>query len=266
MYRIMLFLLLTISQNGFGQVKHASDDDRTIIMPIVFHVLYTNSVDSIEQGTILSELAAINLDYSAKNDTSFIEHEFRSLIGNPNIQFQILDSTFKNGSKGINYVKSEIPIGSKPQMISPLINARNCLNIYVYSMSGAATPTPGDYVRIDYKYIGSGTHTLTHEIGHAFGLYHLWGKTNCSFWKSLGAKFIFRGGDGIKDTPRQFSCTDMKGNHTECPVDNPKFDRRNYNNFMDYNACRCMFTKGQVLKMRKTIIQRHPITFKMSLK
>ncbi|PHR32524.1 MAG: hypothetical protein COA38_06350 [Fluviicola sp.] len=266
MYRTFLILLLFISQTTFSQIQHPNDDDRTIKMPIVFHVIYTNSVDSISEETILSELANLNQDYSASNDMSMVENRFKTNIGNPNILFHMLDSSFQENIKGVKYIKSENPVGSSPMNISPLIDSKSTLNIYVYKMGGASTPRPGDFVRIDFNYIGSGTHTLTHEIGHAFGLWHLWGQvSNCNKGKAFGAKMFSKGSDDVDDTPPQFSCTDWKGKYQKCPINKRKFKKRNYNNFMDYNACRCMFTNGQVLSMRRTIIERHPELFNSSL-
>ncbi|MEZ5018401.1 MAG: zinc-dependent metalloprotease [Flavipsychrobacter sp.] len=101
--------------------------------------------------------------------------------------------------------------------------------------------------------------TLTHEVGHMFYLFHIWGDDE--------GKCPFNGGkdDGIYDTPMQayssnrcpsFPFTDG------CTQSSPGIM---YMNFMDYtdDVCVNMFTKGQVERMRNTIRQgegMYPLT------
>ena len=110
-------------------------------------------------------------------------------------------------------------------------------------------------VKLDLRDIGLGTHVLTHETGHWLGLYHIWGKTgSCNRFKAL-----FKRDDGIDDTPPQKKCSDLS--RTSCPPKNravKKGGKSNHNNFMDYSACRCMFTEKQAIKMRNNIITKRP--------
>lgn len=98
--------------------------------------------------------------------------------------------------------------------------------------------------------------TLTHELGHFFNIWHIWGAkssvidTTCSNADD----------DGISDTPLQGKATQ------DCPTPfNVKIDNcKNaphpggvmYQNFMDYTGdpCTRMFTKEQVTRMRKEIV------------
>jgi len=89
--------------------------------------------------------------------------------------------------------------------------------------------------------------TATHEIGHFFGLYHIWGDDGgaCS------------GTDYVSDTPNQ-------GNSYNglCPV-NPQTgtcgNHDMFQNYMDYtnDACMNIFTAGQVSRM-VTVLQNSP--------
>lgn len=92
--------------------------------------------------------------------------------------------------------------------------------------------------------------TLTHELGHYFGLRHVWGDDE--------GKCPFNGGedDGIEDTPPQSNPT------YRCPQF-PVFDACSpsstngimFMNFMDYtdDYCQVMFTKGQVNRMMSAL-------------
>lgn len=92
--------------------------------------------------------------------------------------------------------------------------------------------------------------TLTHEIGHFFELFHIWGDDD--------GKCAFNGGgdDGIDDTPDQAYAS------RDCPTF-PKYDNCSksdagimFMNYMDYTDDRCvsMFSKGQVAKMQQTVL------------
>jgi hypothetical protein len=103
----------------------------------------------------------------------------------------------------------------------------------------------------DYYISGiTGGRTLTHELGHFFEIWHVWGDDD--------GKCVGSGGkdDGIADTPPQAEAT------YGCPSA-PKFDACTpmgsgimFNNFMDYvnDACMNMFTQGQVNVMKAQVM------------
>jgi hypothetical protein len=107
-----------------------------------------------------------------------------------------------------------------------------------------------DGVVIDYRSFGIGGtaekpyhlgKTLTHEVGHWLGLYHLWGSDDS------GCK----SGNGVEDTPIQ------RGPQCGCPTQH-FMDQGCYGvdplrmNFMDFwdDECSLFFTEGQVSRMR----------------
>lgn len=97
----------------------------------------------------------------------------------------------------------------------------------------------------------SGGRTLTHELGHYFGLLHTFGPGACT---------ADGGADGILDTPAQELPTD--GCETAPPKDScpnqPGLDM--ISNFLDYSDDACMrsFTVGQVARMQAVILQYRP--------
>ncbi len=138
------------------------------------------------------------------------------------------------------------------------------------SDTGAPTPEE-DGVVVDYRTVGSNNpnrlamgdegdmtvrgRTLTHEVGHYFGLRHIWGDGGF-----LGAPNDCQQTDGIADTPfanaqSSFDCDKSRnscsGYDEHYGMDAPDL----VENFMDYakEDCMNMFTHGQVDLMRNIL-------------
>lgn len=98
-----------------------------------------------------------------------------------------------------------------------------------------------------YEHFNKGR-TLTHEIGHFFGLRHTCGDENdCN------------GTDYVNDTPPQseatVGCPDQA--FKQCPANNPR--NVMFQNFLDLtdDACMNLFTIGQVDRMR-VVLENSP--------
>lgn len=264
MKKYLLFSILALqSISLLSQIKNPIDDGRKIRIPIVFHVIYSNNEENVSDSLILVDLNDLNLDFSQKNDMSLLDEEFKNLVGNPNIEFYLLDTSFQTGMNGVRRIPSK-QVKNRNDL---LINPSYCLNVFIANQGNNA-PTIGigngdNRVNINFTEVGSHERALTHETGHWMGLYHIFGQVgNSSWWnRNFGNR-----DDLIDDTPEQkgatATCYSIK---EECPC--PPLDiyykdqKRMYNNFMDYNPCRCMFTLGQCIEMRNQIIEKRRILF-----
>lgn len=98
--------------------------------------------------------------------------------------------------------------------------------------------------------------TLVHEVGHYFGLPHIWGESD-----GTEIPHSCTDDDGVADTPPQFgpNSQDLSGEHRSnvCPGHT---DPEMYMNFMDIGPDKqlVMFTKGQVEWMHNQILTHRP--------
>lgn len=258
---------IAIPGNDFiqnGSATEASSD--VIVIPVVVHVVWRTAAENISDDQIISQIEALNADFSRKNaDFSMVPAIFAARSAVAGIQF-VLASVDPQGrpTNGIIRKQTNAQLWINDDRIkksatggSDAWDSRQYLNIWVANLSSSligfstfpGAPAEKDGIVIRYNAFGTrGTlsppydrgRTLTHETGHWLGLQHLWGDTPC-------------GDDGVEDTPRQ-----RAGNRGT-----PQFPRVNtgcdngpngdmFMNFMDFSDDRSllMFTKGQVDRMR----------------
>ncbi|MFZ4544861.1 MAG: M43 family zinc metalloprotease [Saprospiraceae bacterium] len=250
-------------------INKAQADNRGIItIPVVFHIVWRsfNAVENIKDEQIISQVESLNKDFSKLNtDITKVPAAFRSLVADIGIKFELAKRTpWGAPSNGINHYQSsrtalwapndDIKNSSKGGIMA--WDSKKYLNVWVCALDANVlgyTQFPGgpvatDGIVLDYKTVGLGGsalppynkgRTLTHEAGHWFNLYHLWGNGTC-------------GEDMVSDTPKQ----------TEASYGCPKFPQLNNcigtnnakmtMNFMDYtnDECMFMFTNGQKLRIQ----------------
>jgi Pregnancy-associated plasma protein-A/Secretion system C-terminal sorting domain len=245
--------------------ERQAHDRNSVVIPVVFHIVWNDQVENISDALLLSQIDALNRDFNAENqDIQNVPEEFSALVANIGIRFCVA-SRVENGvrQQGIIRVHTEVTeIGSKENLYSTSAggsdawNADNYLNIWVANVgsiiSGFASypnlvQKEKDGIVIHPKFVGlNGSssfglgRTLTHEVGHYFGLRHLWGDD-----------LICETDDGIADTPPQ------KTSYGGCPKF-PQYSCGHSNmfmNFMDYTDDNCMyfFTNGQKNQILATI-------------
>lgn len=249
----------------------------TATIPIVFHIVFSNTTENISDLQIRSQIDILNRDFAFMSENATrVPDEFQVLGSDANIRF-CLASVDPNGNPttGITRTMTQVArIGSRQES-----NGRQSIHYDIYGGKDAWDPEryvnvwvgdiegllgratfPGmaphseeDGVVIDPEFVGAlglasqsdpfdRGHTLTHELGHYFGLFHIWGQ---------GA-----GGcdtdDLIEDTPEQETF------YLDCP-DYPQHSCGTSNmfmNFMDFTNDRCLalFTRGQVTRMQAVLM------------
>ncbi len=239
---------------------------RTLVtIPIVVHVVWHEAEENITDLQIQSQIASLNLDFSARNDAwEFLPSEYEDLSMDSGWQFCLakverkytptktvglaVDSLNRKiishaeyggldpweGTQYLNVWIGKMPKGTLGYFFTEFGNVQGIvIDPYVFGTIGTVKHKPNNA-------LGK---TLTHEIGHFFGLNHIWG---------FGCEID----DGIADTPPQAEATAGCPNWPEWSCDG--FDM--YMNFMDYSDDRCltMFTQEQIQRMEQVRQSKYP--------
>jgi hypothetical protein len=248
-----------------------------VVIPVVVHVLYNTDKQNIPDSRIIEQIEALTKDYTATNDDiSSVPNAFKPLIGSSGFRFQLAnrdpDGNPTNGIRRIFTSRTSFSDNDGMKRasgggVAPW-DTKSYLNIWVCNLgtdllgyaqfpgpSGGSALTDG--VVINYRYFGiNGAEapfdlgrTLTHEVGHWLGLFHIWGDDEeeddvCSF------------DDEIGDTPLQavptYNCRIFPFTRDDCTPGNPGIM---FMNFMDYtdDACMHMFTQQQHARMNSVL-------------
>ena len=221
---------------------------------------------NLTDQTIIDQLETLNEDLNAQNaGWGNVPPRWEGIKGNPEMRF-CLAEVDPSGAATTGIVRHEytsvpdrdfIRNTIKPQTHWP---TRDYYNVWILPIPGTTAFGgvlgwaffPGahganfDGTVQDYRFTGKGGRTLTHEVGHSFGLPHVWGNSGgCS------------NDDGIADTPLQGDNTNsiqrMSCNGSTWPQGPTTCSEEHmYINYMDYSpdACALTFTTGQGDAMR----------------
>lgn len=272
-YTIFLLLgLLSITKSN----SQVTVDNELLKIPVVFRIVHNEKLEgSIPNHFFNQVIEELNVAFN-NPDIDNINYQYRNLIGKGNIEFyQPKENEDCEPIKTITWHKTQFKSFNsrlfgqyklKLFRVSPWkFKSTKILNIFICNMDdkwGYATREENsqnwqDSVVIDINYFLAADrelsiYSLVHEIGHYFGLDHIWGSKNADD-KSC------QDSDSINDTPNQTSASyDKNGDGILALTEiarvcgNPT-QSANYENFMDYSLKGGMFTEGQVLKMRTYI-------------
>jgi len=248
-----------------SKLKYAEEE--TIIIPVVFHVIYNRDIENISEEKIKLQIDVLNKDFNRLNDdTVNTPIYFLPVAGKMNIRFVLADKDINgNYFNGIirkkTYVEEWSDINDDVKYSirggDDGWDKNKYMNVWVCNLkdgTAAYSTFPWfngtvDGIVIDYRFVGTingyYSRTLTHEVGHWLNLYHIWGDDESLFSTCIGS-------DYVDDTPNQsvpnYGCPAFP--HSSCSNYSDMFM-----NYMDYTEdyCMNMFTKGQVNRMLAAI-------------
>jgi hypothetical protein len=218
--------------------------------------VWNTAAQNISDAQVQSQIDVINQDFRRLNpDWTQTPGVWQDIVANAQIEFSLAGVT-RTSTTTADFTYDDRVKSAATGGIDPWPTDRY-LNVWVCNLRGGLLgyaqfpngPANTDGVVITYTAFGNtGTatapfhlgRTATHEIGHFFDLFHIWGDdgSGCS------------GSDQVDDTPNQ------GGYNVGCPTF-PKTSCSNgpngdmFMNYMDYvdDNCMVMFTQGQVARM-----------------
>lgn len=250
-------------------------------IPVVVHVLHDNGFGNISDDQIINALEILNLDYNRLNaDTADTRDEpnapFKQYAASMDVEFKLAridpDGNCTNGIVRVNASQTYNATDDCKFTSSggdDAWPADSYFNIWVVNTiesSGAgitlgyaqfpywgSPDTYGIVVRNDSfgtigTALGSDGRTLTHEVGHCFGLAHIFDEG----WNDgCNTNDCSSSGDMCCDTPPQsaanWSCNGTWNSCNDIPQNDPYgFDTYDQiENYMSYNSCQNMFSTDQ---------------------
>ena len=250
---------------------HAGERGRSVVtIPVVFHLLYNDTSQYLDDAVIHSQMDVINEDYRRLNaDSGQTPIAFRAVAADCEIEFCLATRT-PTGQLTNGIIHKFTTTSAFQNFDDPKFDATGgddswdatrYLNIWVAAFQNAnflglgtfpnSVPLSSDGIVVNYKACGRiGTHlmthynkgrSLTHEIGHWLNLLHVWGDDGGTCGMD----------DSVNDTPSQAS------ENYGCPAyphtDNcsSTFPGIMFMNYLDYTDDECMniFTEGQKIRM-----------------
>ena len=263
---------------GFARALGMAPPMEDIIrIPVVVHVVHHTTHQNVSAAQINSQIAVLNRDFRRTNsDAAAVPAVFQPVAADAKIEFtlavrdpnggpthgitrtQTSAREFHDDTDDIKFAASGghdawpsdryLNLWVAPKIMDPDIGE---LLGYAQFPGGSANT---DGVVLWYKCLGTeGTATrpyhlgrsATHEIGHWLNLLHVWGDDDGGCRRS----------DEVRDTPNQSKSNMGVPTYPNITCRNgPHGDM--FMNYMDYSddACLCLFTAGQVARMRAALL------------
>jgi PKD repeat protein len=249
-------------------IKNNNLSNKSVVtIPVVVHVVYNTPQQNLSNAAVQSQIDVLNKDFRRLNsDTVNTPPPFKPLGGDPQIEFVLAKrDPDGNPSMGITRTLTSVTVFTYPTTHTYVMftatgghdiwDRDKYLNLWVCNLSGVTgfAQLPGnnpyyDGAVVHYSVFGTigapnqKGRTATHEVGHWFNLWHIWGlNNNC-------------GSDSVADTPtQQFANSGCPAfPHITCN-NGPNGDM--FMNYMDYitGDCQNIFTIGQSNRMNAAL-------------
>jgi hypothetical protein len=248
-----------------------------VTIPVVFHVLYKNATENISDAQINSQLDVLNKDFRKLNTdfNTVVPAAFRPFAADLEIVFCKATKTPTGATttgitrKAVNssfdlynnyFTSSGEPAWNTSKYLNIWIGRFNDSTLLGFALPPSFAGQNRDGLCIGDQFFGTtGTasspynkgRTATHEIGHYFGLYHMWGDSNDPTVCGTAVN-----SDEVADTPATdtpyFGCPTFPTNTNACTSTT---NGSMFMNYMDYvnDACMGFFTAGQKLRTQSTL-------------
>ncbi|MEO5892301.1 MAG: M43 family zinc metalloprotease [Ferruginibacter sp.] len=243
----------------------------TYTIPVVFHIILTDPSDVTDEQ-VLSQLNILNKTFAGTNsDSAIVPAYFKSIFGRSGIRFCLAQRTPDGESttgierittKKTSFSSSDDAVKHAAMGGIDIWNGDNYFNIWICllgdNLLGYSTfPDDGQPaeqgVVIDYRSLPGGAFsnynggkTLTHETGHYFNLFHIWGDDD-------GA---CTGTDYVDDTPNQANATSGCNNGIKTDNCTTSGNGILFQDYMDYSydPCMLLFTTLQADRMETALL------------
>ena len=260
--------------------------DYEYIIPVVVHVVHDSGVGNIDYDQVVDGIRMLNEDFRRYNDDSSDTRDiFRNVIGRAPIQFRLAQIDPQgNPTDGVNRINSaQYSWNANTETRTSSSWASDMyFNIWVVisieNTSGLGTILGRAYFpwwgindefgflikNTAYGRIGTGSpgRTITHEVGHCFGLFH-------TFQSGCGDSCLVTG-DMVCDTPPTdnptYGCSMGQNQCDNDTLGSPFFFEDvpdQIENYMSYDNCQNMFSAGQVDRMVNSILD-YPRLFNLT--
>jgi hypothetical protein len=262
----------TYTNQLIGERTTEKSDRSTLIVPVVFHIIYNTAEQNIPDSLIMQQMLRLNEDFQHLNaDSVNTPDAFKPLVGAMDIEFCLAGvSPTGESTNGILRIPTgETDFGSVASYAVPdpvkhtstggsdAWNTEEYMNIWICNLVGstAYTAPPGNFVDPNddgivchYNHVGNSGfspydlgRSIVHDMGHWFGLKHIWGDDGGTC----------EGTDFMADTPNQSNWSSGCPEFPLTDACSPASPGVMYMNYMDYSRddCRNMFSLAQVAYM-----------------
>ena len=246
-----------------------------VTIPVVVHIVYRTAAENITNAQAISQVQVLNDDFAKLNiDANKVtQPTFSTVAAGANIRFCLAQRDPNgNPTTGVvrytttvtafntnDNVKNSATGGATAWDVTKYVNIWVC-NLGTSLLGYGEFPTTSLSntwgLVLNYRYTGSGGsaqapfnlgRTGTHEFGHCFNLFHIWGDDG-------GA---CTGSDQCADTPNQANSSGGAFPQGSIQTDacSPSSPGYMWMNYMDYtdDGSMYMFTAGQVARMEAVV-------------